>query len=529
MACRLPPLCLAAALLVAAAAPLQATEIEWPEKLYDPAGEADLVLPLPCGGAMAFQKIETPVDPGDPLSDRPVRMGVADPGSGYLDYLRRGHIRGGFTDAENGRAFYFLGRYEMTADQAEALLGDVCPETSIRGAVPAAGLSWFDAVAAARRMTEWLRREAPGALPREDGAAGFLRLPTETEWEFAARGGAAVDAAAFNGRTFPMDGEIGDYAWHYGPRSSRGRLRPIGMRKSNPLGLHGLYGGVEELMLEPFRLNRLGRRHGQPGGLVTRGGSIMNLAEELNSALRQEFPAYDVESGRPMALDTFGARLAIGVHLTVTTARTNSLRAAWLDAFETAETAPDAGDDLVASLDAMIDDELEQTRRRRLEGLRLLATEARRARRASRLAALKSSILGGAVLVQLMREDDRFLRRADDVLARYDAAIADAGGGTGSADPQRLQRLRDTVLAQVDRREARFALSLTSYKRSLVTAAEEYGAADRRQALDVLLTELRVSGRGALAPLAVDFHDDVVAYAARPEMSEAEIRRRAVE
>ena len=500
--------------------------ITWSPKLYDPAENADLLLPLPCGGAMAFQRVDTPVPADDPIGDRTVQLGLGDTTAGFVSYLRRAHLRGGFTGETGSDAHYFIGRYEVTRDQLAALRGE-CPKPSMRGRVPASGLSWFDAVDAARRMTEWLRAEAPDALPSERGAPGFVRLPTEAEWEYAVRGGAAVDTSVFNQRTFPLDGPMRDFAWHQGASSARGSLRPAGLLAPNPLGIFDTYGGVEELMLEPFRLNALGRPHGQPGGVVTRGGSILSTPGELSSGLRQEFPAYGVSNGRPVALDTFGARFVIGVHLSVSTERTNALRAAWLDRFGSGDTrTANAGDDLTGALDALIEDEIEHDRRVRLEAVRLLATEERRERHAHRLEALKASILGGAILVQFLREDDLGIRRSEKLLALIDTAIEQ---GSDGKEIERLRKNRGTAAAGLENRQGRFALNFLSYERNLVTSATEYGSTERRQALDVLLSELQLSGRGGLAPLARQFHDDVAAYDANPDMPTADIRRRALE
>ena len=476
---------------------------------------------------MAFQRVATPVPADDPIRDRAVRLGLGEPESGFVGYLRRAHLRGGFSGAGETDAHYYIGRYELTRDQLAALRGE-CPKPSMAGRRPAAGLSWFDAVDAARRMTEWLRAEAPEALPTEGGAPGFLRLPTEAEWEYAVRGGAAVEASVFNQRTFPFEGPMRDVAWHQGARSARGSLRPVGLLDPNPLGLHDVYGGVEELMLEPFRLNALGRPHGQPGGVVTRGGSILSTPAELSSGLRQEFPAYGVSSGTPVALDTFGARFVIGVHLSVSTERINALRAAWLERFG-AEDDDAAGrnDDLTAAIDALIEDEIERERRARLEAIRLLATEEQRKRQSHRLETLKASILGGAVLVQFLREDAREIAHLENkVIPAYEKSIQE------TSDTKKIEiyrKARDRLAARLENRAGRFNLNFLSYERNLVISATEYGATERRQALDVLLSELQLSGRGGLAPFAREFHDDVAAYQADPEMPTDEVRRRVLE
>ena len=58
----------------------------------------------------------------------------------------------------------------------------------------------------------------------------------------------------------------------------------------NPLGLYDMLGNVEQWVLDPYRLNRVGRLQGMPGGLVARGGSYATPIEELRTSMRAEIP-----------------------------------------------------------------------------------------------------------------------------------------------------------------------------------------------------------------------------------------------
>ena len=201
-----------------------APAISWPVKLYNPAPAAkdlpaDLILPLPCGGAMAFRPVEIPG--AGWLDDRPVEMGQSDADRGYKEGRRLSHLAGAFTDQGGAARRYYIGKYEVTRDQYAALMGPDCPEPTMRGRLPMTGTSWFDAVDLSRRFTEWLLAKAPSALPREDRESGILRLPTEEEWEFAARGGLAVDATDF----LPPVSPCRTASWR-GTRGTKARAPP---------------------------------------------------------------------------------------------------------------------------------------------------------------------------------------------------------------------------------------------------------------------------------------------------------------
>lgn len=499
--------------LALVAAPAGA-QIAWDPKFYDPAGGADLVLPMPCGGAMAFQRIATPVDPTDPLDDRRVRLGGTDPATGAVDYLQPGYLRGGFSDQASGAVFYYLARYELTEAQAAALTGDCAPPT-VRTTLPRVGLSWFDAVDLGRRYTEWLGANAAAAVPAEDGVPGFVRLPTETEWEYATRGGTAVSPAEFDAARFPMEGALKDYALHQGADSARGRLRPVGGLKPNPLGLHDLYGSAEEIMLEPFRANNLGRAGGQVGGLVTRGGSFQSPPEQLRSALRQEYAYFDRATGQALALESFGVRFVLAPHIAVTRARADRLQSAWAARLAGPGTAPD---DPLAELARMVEAETDPRRRATLEAVRGLVAAETRERDAARIETLRALMLGGAVLTDLIRIDTLDLGNMATLEGSMTTAL---GGARDLGDAESVARLEGNLarLATArDERTARLALNGLSFERLAVSGTRDYGAAARREALDVLLLELEGSGRGGLRPLVVAFAAVLDAYAAQPDM-----------
>ncbi len=63
------------------------------------------------------------------------------------------------------------------------------------------------------------------------------RLPTEAEWEYAAKAGSTKE-------NFWGDGIDGDYAWY--ERNSNRTPHPVGTKKPNPWGLYDMMGGVWE-------------------------------------------------------------------------------------------------------------------------------------------------------------------------------------------------------------------------------------------------------------------------------------------
>jgi formylglycine-generating enzyme required for sulfatase activity len=333
----LPAAGLIAAVVASAAAQSgpQSQTAAWAAADWNPKPMADdFVLPLPCGGSMAFRVVGTS-GPHEAsrrtyLEDRQVLLGGADdevPSSGYL---RTDFVAGPFEDKTNAR-YYLLGKYEVTNQQYDAVMAPSCDATkSDRAAYPKSAVGWFDAVEFTRKLDLWIYANKPDAMPKASGKPGFARLPTEAEWEFAARGGLAVGDAERGNRTFvPANADLSQYAWFAGPSSSAGKLQPIGALKPNPLGLFDILGNAEELVFDQFRLNRVGRLHGQPGGMVVRGGSYLTSKEALRSSSRTEIPLFDPSGKAESRLPQIGFRVAIGATAFSDLRRADAMQHEW--------------------------------------------------------------------------------------------------------------------------------------------------------------------------------------------------------
>ena len=117
-------------------------------------------------------------------------------------------------------------------------------------------LSFDEAVEFCRKVTERLR------TARLIGPEQAVRLPSEEEWEHAARGGTTT---AYSFGDDPA--KLGEYAWYSG--NAAGNDPPVGAKKPNLFGLYDVHGYLWEWCTD---------RDGKP---VLRGGSWKDGAEKL--------------------------------------------------------------------------------------------------------------------------------------------------------------------------------------------------------------------------------------------------------
>ncbi len=528
----------------------------WQDRFLNPApADGDFLLPMPCGAQMSFRRIDTPVDdPGiGALADRRVVLGQTfgvstddeqdgSLGRAYVENTRDAHLVGGLTD-EDGNRFFYMGKYEVTRDQYATVMSGECPNPSMPGRLPVSDVSWFDAVAFTQAYSEWLLQSAPESLPEEGDEMAYVRLPTEVEWEFAVRGGANVAEDVFRQQQFPMQGNISDYVWFQGPRSAAGELQLVGLNAPNPLELHDMLGNVEELVLEPFYMDSAGRRQGLPGGIVTRGGSILTAETQMRSALRIEHPFFNARTGTATAQDTFGFRVVIAVPAEVDEQRVVAYEQSWdqIASFRLGNdgeglvvgagdtpSQPDGPSDGPIEADLVLPDPVlseDVAGLNPLSALRQLASVTESDHLAQTLTdiegiirqeiaernqvearALNAAMYSGAVMMRKLRDDWRRLQQVERA-----SETAEGLRSQGAEHEERADRFLEAVQVQ----QGVYDISVRAYFNVLVQTADDYTQSAHENQLAVLTREFELSGMETFVPFAELFTAQSIDYRTR--------------
>nr|VFK80745.1 MAG: Formylglycine-generating enzyme, required for sulfatase activity, contains SUMF1/FGE domain [Candidatus Kentron sp. SD] len=248
------------------------------------------------GNAKAPEMIEIPS--GKEGADLP--EGEADPHSS--EDSRHGHLPGPFS----------LGKTEVTFEEYDRFAcatGRELPRDHGWGRKrqPVINVDWNDAVAYA----QWLSRKT----------GRQYRLPTEAEWEYAARAGSAgtyfwgddPQSACDYANVYDVSAKKEhNYYWRGLPcNDGQKNTAPVGSYKPNAFGLFDMIGNAREWTADCWRARGKAREHGAPSQAtdaacswrVTRGGAWHSQAEHLQSAHRSKLTVH----GR---INSVGFRLA---------------------------------------------------------------------------------------------------------------------------------------------------------------------------------------------------------------------------
>jgi sulfatase modifying factor 1 len=143
---------------------------------------------------------------------------------------------------------FYIAKYAVTFEEYDRFCDDEkCrrPQDNGwgRGTRPVFGVSWLHAA----KYCNWLSGkegltpcyDVKGKLTKCDFSMKGYRLPTEAEWEYAARGGQKSQGYDYAGGDNPDD-----VAWY--DNNSNGQIHPVGQKQPNELGLYDMSGNAFE-------------------------------------------------------------------------------------------------------------------------------------------------------------------------------------------------------------------------------------------------------------------------------------------
>ena len=124
------------------------------------------------------------------------------------------------------------------------------------------------------------------------GFEGTWRLPSEIEWEYAAKAGTSTRWSFGN-----KDAELDAHGWHAG--NSGATTREVGSKKANPWGFHDMHGLVYEFTSTNWQPSHASEKqsNSSPEFVVAKGGSWFTESDSTRSSSRRRMNISDRKDG----------------------------------------------------------------------------------------------------------------------------------------------------------------------------------------------------------------------------------------